>query len=135
MAMTPSQIGARAEAAVAAALTAQGWIVYLPAFAGHGRVDLVFADAEGLHGVQCRAARRVGDVVRFRTCSNTNNAPRAYGAEVELFGVYFRERSQVFLVPVSGTPARECSLRLAGTRNGQAARVRWADDYRIGPGV
>ena len=135
MAMTPSQIGARAEAAVATALTAQGWIVYLPAFASHGRVDLVFADAAGLHGVQCKAARRVGDVLCFRTCSNTNNDPRAYGPEVEFFGVYFHERNQVFLVPVAGTPARECSLRLAATRNAQAARVRWADEYLVGRGV
>lgn len=128
---TPSSVGATAEAAVAAALVAAGRRVFLPVFGSDGRVDLVYEDERGLHRVQCKTARRGGDAIYFRTCSNTRNVPRSYEGEVDEFGVYSPHSGDVFVVPASGLPQRMAHLRLAPTRNGQAKGVRWASDYRL----
>ena len=67
----------------------------------------------------------------FRTCSNTNQAPKDYRGEVDLFGVYSPELDQVFLVPVDEVPTRYGSLRMDPPRNGQVKGVRWAADYQL----
>src|SRR4051794_9022661 len=73
---TPTEIGARAEAAVTSALVRAGKPVFLPIFGANTRIDLVYADDGGLVRVQCKTSRVVGDVLVFRTCSNTKNVPR-----------------------------------------------------------
>jgi hypothetical protein len=83
--------------------------------------------------VQCKTSRIVGDVLIFRTCSNTKNVPRDYIGEIDAFGLYSPTQNLVFLVPASGVPTRCCSLRLAPARNGQEKRVWWAKDYLLGP--
>jgi hypothetical protein len=128
---TPSEIGARAEFAVANALVAAGKRVFVPVFGSDGRIDLIFEDGDGLHRVQCKTARVDGGALYFRTCSNTRNVTKGYGGEVDFFGVFSPELDQVFLVPVADVPASYGYLRLAPTRNGQARRVRWAHGYRI----
>jgi hypothetical protein len=129
----PSAIGARAEAAVASALVRAGRAVFVPAFAAHERVDLVYLGAERPVRVQCKAARVAGGVVIFKTCSYTANRPRAYTDEIDEFGVYALGTGLVYLVPSAGLPIRECTLRLEPVRNGQAAGIRWAADYLLGP--
>ena len=128
---TPSEVGARAELAVAAALIAKGKQVYLPFFASHARIDLLFEDQSGFFRVQCKTARVHGDVLTFRTCSNTKNVPRDYVGEVDVFGVYSPDLNQVFLVPITDVPARLCSLRLGPAANGQLKGVHWARDYLL----
>jgi len=130
---TPSGIGARAEAAVASALVRAGCDVYLPAFTVNGRVDLIYFDAGRVVRMQCKNARRVRDVLYFKTCSNTANVPRDYIGEIDEFGVYSPDTGLVYVVPAAGMPGRACSLRLSATLNGQAAGVRWARDYELGP--
>jgi hypothetical protein len=131
--MPPSHVGARAEAAVAAALVAAGRQVFVPLFSAHARVDLVMGDDAGrLHRVQCKTARLLGDVLFFATCSNTGGQREEYAGEVDLFGVHSPDLERCFLVPAEECPPRGCSLRLAPTRNGQTKRVRWAVDYVIG---
>jgi hypothetical protein len=129
--LTPSEVGARAERAVAFALATAGKRVYLPLFAPHSRVDLVFEDETGFHRVQCKTSRLNGAVVSFCTCSNTKDVRKSYQGEADLFGVYSPELDQVFLVPVADVPERACSLRLAPTRNRQAKGIRWAHDYLL----
>ncbi len=130
---TPTEIGARAEAAVASALVRAGKPVFLPAFGVSSRIDLIF-EADGvLARVQCKTSRLVGEVLVFRTCSNTKNLPREYTGEVDFFGVYSPAQSLVYLVPAAGLPTRYCSLRLTPARNGQSKRVWWAADYLLGP--
>ena len=80
--------------------------MYLPFFAGHSRVDLVMEDGARLHRVQVKTARRIGEVLAFRTCSYTRNVSREYVGEVEYFGVYSPDLDAVYLVPVSDVPAR-----------------------------
>jgi hypothetical protein len=130
---TPSEVGGRAELAVAAALRLAGKRVYLPFFAADSRVDLVLEDETGFHRVQCKTAHVRGDVVAFWTCSNTNHVRKDYRSDVDVFGIYSPDLDEVFLVPVGEAPSREASLRLGPTRNGQAKGVRWASDYRLVP--
>ena len=127
----PSALGAQAELAVASALTRAGRQVYLPFFAAHTRVDLVFEDELGLHRVQCKTSRLRGDVVAFATCSNTKHVRKDYRGEVDLFGVYSPELDQVFMVPVGDVPLRLGHLRLRPARNVQSKGIRWAADYVV----
>jgi hypothetical protein len=132
--VTPSEIGARAELAVATALAKAGYSVFVPLFNGHGRVDLVYEDVGGnLHRVQCKTSRVHGGVVTFRTCSNTANNPHDYRGQVDLFGVYSPDLEAVFMVPLGDVPTRLAHLRLEPPRNGQGQGIRWAEPYRLGP--
>jgi hypothetical protein len=130
--LTPSEVGARAEFAVATALVTAGKLVYLPIFGAHSRVDLVFEDDCGLYRVQCKTSRLVRTALMFRTCSNTGESPKDYRGEVDLFGVYAPELGQVYLVPVDHVPTRYGSLRIDPPRNAQVKGVRWARDYLLG---
>ena len=131
MSESPSQIGARAEVEIAAALMRVGKQVYLPLGTSHGRVDLIFADVSGLHRVQCKTSRLIGDVISFSTCSNTGGLRKDYQGEVDYLGVYSPDLDQVFLVPIDALPHRGCHLRLGPARNSQQKRLRWAGDYLI----
>ena len=132
MEATPSEVGERAELAVAAALRLAGKRVYLPFFAADSRVDLIYEDDDGFHRVQCKTSRLVGDdVVSFWTCSNTNRVRKDYRGEVDVFGVYSPQLDQVFIVPVDHAPLRGCYLRLTPARNGQSKGVHWARDYLL----
>jgi hypothetical protein len=130
---TPTEIGARAEAAVASALVRAGKPVFLPAFGVNTRVDLVYEEGGTLVRVQCKTSRLVGEVLVFPTCSHTKNLRRGYAGEVDAFGVYSPARNLVYLVSASGVPKGYGSLRVAPTRNGQRKGVSWADDYLLGP--
>ena len=129
----PSIIGARAEAAVASALVRVGRAVFLPAFAAHDRVDLVYLGADRPTRVQCKTARVSAGALVFKTCSYTANLPRPYTDQVDEFGVFAPETGMVYLVPASGLPIRSCSLRLDPPQNNQLGGVRWAADYLLGP--
>jgi hypothetical protein len=131
---TPSEVGARTELAVALELARAGKLVYAPLLSSHGRVDLLYEDADGFHRVQCKSARLLNDTLFFLTCSNTRNIPRDYRGEVDVFGVYSPDLDEVFIVPVDEAPIRGCTLRLGPARNGQSKLVRWAADYRLGSG-
>lgn len=130
---TPTEIGARAEAAVASALVRAGKSVFLPIFGVNTRIDLVYAEDAALVRVQCKTSRVVGEGLIFRTCSNTKNLPRNYEGEVDAFGIYSPALNLVYLVPAIGLPSRMCSLRLEPARNGQQKRVWWARDFLLGP--
>jgi len=133
-AASPSARGSRTEAEVALALSRVGKHVFVPLWAAHSRIDLIFVDDDGCYRVQCKTARRVGDVLMFMTCSNTGNVPKNYDGQVDFFGVYSPDLDQVFLVPVNDLPTRAATLRITPTRNGQRSLIRWAKDYRIGSG-
>ena len=131
MSSSPSVIGARAELAIAAALSRAGMAVYLPFFNAHSRVDLVYQNGAGLHRLQCRTSRIVRGVLCFSTCSNTRGERKDYQGEIDAFGVYSADLEEVFLVPVDGLPRRTCSLRLRASANGQQKGLRWAKDYLL----
>jgi hypothetical protein len=128
--MTPSQIGERAEAAVVAALIQLGKVVYVP-FGASGRCDLIFEDATGLARVQVKNAVCRGDIVFFRTASNTKNEPKDYRGQIDFFGVYCHDTASAYLVPVDAVPLRAGTLRLTPPANNQRKLIRWAQDYRL----
>jgi hypothetical protein len=108
--------------------------VYLPFLQPDGRIDLIFDDGDrGLQRTQCKTSRVEGGVLTFSVCSHTRGIRRDYRGEIDVFGVYSPELHEVFIVPVDHVATRLCSLRLAPTRNNQAAGIRWADSYRLRP--
>ena len=119
---------------MASACARAGMGVYVPLLDGHGRVDLVIERDVSLLRVQCKSAVLRGpNVVYFRTCSNTANAPRDYVGEVDAFGIYSPQLERVYLVPIEGLGQRGCHLRLGPTRNGQQKGIRFAADYEVRP--
>lgn len=108
--------------------------VFVPFFNSHSRIDLMYVRVDGVvRRLQCKSANVVNDCVAFYTCSHTGGVERTYVGEVDEFGVYAAETGLVYLVPVEDVPTRLASLRIAPTRNGQVRRVRWADQYVLGP--
>ncbi|MFN2593451.1 MAG: group I intron-associated PD-(D/E)XK endonuclease [Actinomycetota bacterium] len=131
--MNPSEVGARSEAAVLAALTATGKEVLLP-FSGHQRYDLAYEQDDRLVKVQVKTGRERGGVILFPTHNiNRSGGRRDYREDADFFGVYCYEIEQVFMIPVAEVPLREASLRLRDTKNNQRTRVRWARDYLLSP--
>jgi hypothetical protein len=133
VALTPSEIGARAEREVSYALERCGWAVYLPMFASHARVDLVALRGDTLVRVQVKTSRVVRGAIAFRVCSNTGNVPEDYRGEVDAFGVYSPDLDRVFLVPIEVTATRMCFLRLAPAANNQVKGTRLAAEFELRP--
>jgi hypothetical protein len=135
--MTPSQKGAIAEAEIQAAAVRLHWGVLLPTTEGH-RYDLALDDGNRLLRVQCKWARRRGDViwVRIRTSRFT---PSGYVTtvytrdEVDAIGVYCPDVDRCYLIPIGDVEGQGfLHLRLAPTRNNQATGVKWAAQYEFG---
>ncbi len=135
--MTPSQKGAIAEAKITAVAIEMGIVVARPLSEG-ARYDLIFDTGERLLRVQCKWARRVGDIlyVRTYTCRHSPRGAiyRTYAtSEIDAVAVYSPDTESCYLVPVERIAGRRIiSLRLAPTRNNQAARLSWAADYEFG---
>lgn len=113
-----------------AALTHAGKAVYLP-FGASGRCDLIYEDGGFLRRMQVKNGILRDRIVKFATCSNTNNAPRDYRRDVDIFGVYCDDLATVFLVPVDQVPLRAGYLRIAAPRNNQQRNIRWAEQFRL----
>jgi hypothetical protein len=118
---------------VLAALLRSGKSVLRP-FGDNERYDLVIDDGEKFSRVQCKTARRVGNVLKFDTCSSYSHRggkKKDYRGQVEFFGIYSPDVDRVFLVPVSHVGTTSASLRLTPTVNGQHVNVRLASDYEL----
>jgi hypothetical protein len=135
-ALTPSQKGAVAEAAVSAAAIEMGLTVLRPLCDGR-RYDLVIDLEPELLRVQCKLVRQLDGVlvVSLRTCRFT---PRGYVRtsygpdEVDAIAAYSPETRRCFLIPIWETTDRSAiHLRLAPTRNNQAQGVKWARDHEF----
>lgn len=126
--MTPSEIGERAEAAVLFALACTGKRVLVP-YGGHYPYDLAYEEDGKLVKVQCKSGRQRRGALIFRTHFVGRGPARDYRAEIDFFGVYCHERSEVYLVPVGDVPLRDAYLRLEPSRNGQRAGIRPAAKY------
>lgn len=61
---SPNQLGCIAEAAITLEAIKLGVEVYKPV-SEHARADLIFGIGDGLLRVQCKSARRRGDVLRL----------------------------------------------------------------------
>ena len=131
--MTTDQKGNIAEAAIALAATKRGIDVYRPAGEG-GRVILDLP--RDLLRVQCKCAAREGDVILVRCYSSRRSAGgklvtrRYFTDEVDAFAAYSQDLDRCFLLPPElWADRRLVHLRIGPTRNNQARRINWADDF------
>jgi hypothetical protein len=131
VALTPSEVGARAEREVAYALDRCGWTVYVPLLAPHARVDLIAARGAELLRIQCKNAVLRNQAVAFRPFSNTGNVPKGYAGEIDVFGVYAPELERVFIVPADVPATTCCYLRLEPAKSGQQKGTRLAADFEL----
>jgi hypothetical protein len=102
---------------------------------GGARYDLVFDLGTRLSRVQCKWARRYGDVILVRCYSSRRGRDqflrRCYTSEeVDAVAAYCPDVERCYFLPVALLKGRaRLSLRLAATRNGQQLRIRPADDF------
>ena len=133
--LTTDQKGAVAELAIARHAAELGigvWAAYTVE-----RYDLIFDLRPQLMRVQCKWARRYGDVVIVRCCSNRGNRDgllrRLYSADqIDAFAAYCADTDRCYFLPLTRFGGRSAiQLRLAPTRNNQAAGVNWAKDFEF----
>ena len=130
-------MGAIAELAVAQAAMVLDVDVYRPMGEG-GRCDLIFDLGGRLVRVQCKTARRIGDVVVVRCYSTRRNRSgfikRTYASgEVDAFAAYCPELDRCYYLPCERFAGRtQVDLRLTHTRNNQRIGINWAEDYDFG---
>jgi hypothetical protein len=136
--LTTNQKGAIAETRIIAAAVALGIEVYRPVAEG-GRFDMIFAFADAsLARVQCKWARRLGDIVEVRaySCRRTGTGflYRSYTRdEIDAIAAYCADTDRCYYLEAPMVEARRViNLRLAPTKNNQAAGVNWAADYELG---
>jgi hypothetical protein len=114
--LAPSQKGALAEAAIAAAVIELGFAVLRPLCDG-GRYDLVIDVAGTLRRVQCKFARRSGGggsltvPLRANRCTPAGYTSTCYSRhEVDAVAAYSPELRRCFLLPPRRSPgAAPCS--------------------------
>jgi PD-(D/E)XK endonuclease len=132
--LSSDQKGAIAEAAIVHAAVLLGIGVLKPLTDGV-RYDLAFDLGARLLRIQCKWAGRRGEVVAVRCCSTRRGREcflrrRYTSAEVDGIAAYCPDTERCYFLPADLINGRaELSLRLGRTRNGQALRIRWADDY------
>jgi antitoxin (DNA-binding transcriptional repressor) of toxin-antitoxin stability system len=134
--LTTNQKGAIAELKIAAAALDLDIPVLKP-FSEHARYDLMFDLGDGVVRVQCKWARREGEVVIVRVTaqriSTRGRIITTYGAhEIDAVAGYCAALDQCYLLPahlVAGMS--EIRLRLSPPRNAQRAWIHWASDYYL----
>ncbi len=104
----------------------------------HERYDLVLGVSGTLLRVQCKWAKKSGDVIAVNLTSSRRGpngyVRRSYSAdEVDAIGIYCEELDHCFLVPIDIVAGQgSIQLRLAPARNGQRAALNFANQYRLG---
>lgn len=137
MAHDPNLKGNVAELAIAAEAAKLGLSVLKP-LTEHERYDLVLGIAGRLLRVQCKWAKRRGDVVAINLTTSRRAADgyvrTSYSAsEVDAVGAYCEALDECFLIPIEVVDGQSAvHLRLAPARNGQRAALNWAEQYRLG---
>ena len=134
--LTTNQKGATAEAKVAAAATVAGIGVAKPF--NDERYDLIFDRGDRLVRVQCKWARKIGDVIVGRLYTTRRGREglinRKYVAgELEAFALYCPDNDTCYWLPATAfVDRRSVHLRLSASRNNQSVGVNWAQDYEFG---
>ncbi len=133
----PNLKGNVAELKIAAEAARLGIPVLRP-MTEHERYDLVFEFDGRFVRVQCKSARRKGDVVILTFVTN-RRGPNGYirtkytADEIDAVAAYCPELDECFYVPIAEIDgATTFHLRLAPARNGQKAALHFARDYRLG---
>jgi hypothetical protein len=134
--LTTDQKGAIAEMGIAWHATRLGVDVYRPVSEG-GRYDLIF-DLDGrLWRVQCKWARRYGDVliVRCYSCRRAREGMRVRRyttQEIDAVAAYSFDLDRCYFLPMEVVGRkRNVQLRLAAARNNQRDGINWAEDFEF----
>jgi PD-(D/E)XK nuclease superfamily protein len=134
--LTTDQKGAIAEAEIALAAVRLGIGVFEPVIDGE-RYDYVFDLRPQLIRVQCKWARRYGEVVVVR-CYSVRRGPnglteRSYSPEeVDAFAAYCAELDTCYFLPIARfAQHKRIQLRLSPTRNNQKLHIHWASDFEF----
>ena len=129
--------GAIAEAAITAAAVELGFVVLRPLVEGR-RYDLVIDTGPDLLRVQCKWARKKGDVV-FVDTSTRRLTPHGYvhttytPDEIEGVAAYCQELKRCFYLPIEIAAGRRgFHLRLGPAANNQQLAINWAAQYEFG---
>ena len=139
--LTPNQKGAIVEAAIAYEATRAGAEVFKP-LSEHARADLILGIGSRLFRVQCKSAKRSGDVLRI-SLAGSRHTPRGYVRskytpdEIDLIAAHCLELGRSFLLPFSVAAGERSALhlRLAPPRNGQIAAIHYAKQYELSGAV
>ncbi len=128
--------GAVAEAAIAYEAIELGVVVFKP-LSEHSRADLVFEVGGTLLRVQCKTARRRGDVLIVNLVSSWHT-PGGYvrhryrPGELELVAAHCPELRRNFLIPFAHVEGMSgIQLRLVPPKNGQRAAIHFAATYEF----
>jgi prevent-host-death family protein len=139
--LTSNDKGNIAELAIALEATRLGILVLKPV-AEHARYDLAFDVGDRIFRVQCKSARRKGEVVCINLVSNWH-APSGYvrnkyGAdEIDLVAAYCHELESTYLLPFDRVAEGKTGiqLRLSAPKNGQKAAIHYAAEYELSGAV
>ena len=134
--LTPSSKGGIAEIAIAAEAIKIGVVVLRPVIEG-SRYDLLF-DVDGLLlRIQCKWARRKGNVVVVNT-RTSRQTPRGYvrttytASEIDAIAAYCPDLDRCYLMPVRDVAGRQSiHLRLTPASNNQEVAITYAASYEI----
>lgn len=132
-------IGDRAELAVMAALSINGYLISIP-FGENHRYDLIAERDNRLQRIQVKNGRLRRGVVVFACFSSHSHrggpACRSYVGEVDAFGVYCSDNASVYLIPAEVLAATwRPHLRVAPASNGQSKKLRWAQNYLLAENI
>jgi hypothetical protein len=132
-----TQKGALAEAAIALEATRLGFVVLRPMTEGR-RYDLVIDMGPRLLRVQCKWARRTGNVLVIKT-STQRLTPNGYvqttycTEEIDGIAAYCDELKRCFYLPIAMASGRRgFHLRLAPAANNQQMAINWASHHEFG---
>jgi hypothetical protein len=133
----PSDKGSIAEAAITAHAVRLGIVVLKPLTEGR-RYDLAFDVGQGLLRVQCKWARRRGDVIAIHLATS-RLTPAGYlrtrytATEVDVIVGYCLELDTCYALPIADVDGLSAiHLRIGPARNNQVRNVRWAAQYPLG---
>jgi hypothetical protein len=104
---------------------------------GGTRYDFAFDLGTRFLRVQCKWARRQGEVILVRCFSSRRGRDhflrlRYTSEEVDAIAAYCPDVDRCYFLPAAVIVGRaQISLRLAPPRNGQRLRIRQADDFEF----
>lgn len=137
----PNQKGAVAELEIAARAASLGIGVLWP-MVEHGRYDLALEIDNRLLRVQCKWARKDGDVVKVTLVTSRHSPVNGYVRgrygrdEIDAVAAYCAELDECYFLPVDLVAERSAiHLRLKPAKNNQRAAINLASDYEFSGAV
>jgi hypothetical protein len=128
------RVGDISELRVMHDLVRAGYLISIP-FGEDHRYDIVIEKDGKFSSVQVKTGRLRNGVILFNCYSSHSHRGgavcRPYTNDVDFFGVYCYEVDSTYLIPITEMPVLRGILRIEPTKNGQWAKLRWADQYLL----